>query len=57
LRWQFEVPEHGVLLHRVDEFSFGAYGSEWTILTQAPAASYERAATAFDAIRDRFSET
>ena len=51
LRWEFEVPEHGVLLHKVDLFFISGSGSEWAILTQAPAADYAGVVGAFDALR------
>lgn len=57
LRWEFEVPEGGVLLRKVDMFFVGDTGSEWAILVQAPAAQWSQVSTAFDAITNSFSET
>jgi S1-C subfamily serine protease len=57
LRWEFEVPEHGVLLHKIDTFFVGDTGAEWAILTEAPASQWDQASPAFDAIANSFTET
>ena len=57
LRWEFEVPEHGVLLHKIDTFFVGNRGGDWAILTQAPASQWDQVASAFDSMASSFSET
>jgi len=57
LRWEFEVPENGVLLHKIDLFFVGDTGSEWGVLTQAPADQWSAAEAAFAAIDNTFRET
>lgn len=54
LRWEFEVPEHGTLLHKIDTFFITNTGSEWAILSQAPARDWARVAPAFTAIESSF---
>ena len=55
LWWEFLVVEHGVLLHKVDLFFIDpTAGSEWAILTQAPADAWVQDASAFDALRNTF---
>jgi hypothetical protein len=56
LRWEFEVPEHGVLLHKIDTFFIGNRGGDWAILTQAPASQWDQVASAFDSMASSFSE-
>jgi S1-C subfamily serine protease len=56
LRWEFEVPEHGVVLHKVDTFFIGHAGSEWAILSQAPATNWTQVSAAFDAMQQSFVE-
>jgi S1-C subfamily serine protease len=57
LRWEFEIPESGVLLHKVDLFFIDGSGQEWAILTQAPASVYNGVSNAFDALRNSFVDT
>jgi S1-C subfamily serine protease len=57
LRWEFEVPENGVLLHKVDLFFIDGSGNGWAILTQAPASVYSSVATAYDQLRASFTDT
>lgn len=54
LRWEFEVPERGTLLHKTDTFFITGTGSEWAILSQAPAVDWARVAPAFSAIESSF---
>jgi len=51
------VPENGVLLHKIDLFFVGDTGSEWGVLTQAPADQWSAAEAAFAAIDNTFRET
>lgn len=51
------MPEHGVLLHKVDMFFIGDTGAEWGLLSQAPAVQWNTASAAFAAIDDTFGET
>lgn len=57
LRWEFEVPEHGVLLHKIDTFFTGNRGGDWGILEQAPASQWGQVSSSFDAMAASFSET
>ena len=57
LRWEFEVPEHGVLLHKIDTLFTGNRGGDWGILEQAPASDWDQVSGAFDAMATSFSET
>lgn len=42
LRWEFEVIEHGVLLHKVDTWFVDAYGHGWGVLFQSPEALWDQ---------------
>ncbi len=53
--WEFLVSENGVLLHKVDVFFINDYGEGVALLTQAPAALWNSAASAFAAIRASYS--
>ncbi len=57
IRWEFEVPEHGLLLHKVDLFFIDGNGNGWGLLTQAPASVYSQVATPYDELRASFTET
>jgi len=57
IRWEFEVPEHGVLLHKVDWFFTDEQGRDWGLLTQAPAGQWSQVSDAFAAITSSFAET
>jgi serine/threonine protein kinase len=57
LEWEFVVLEGGILLHKIDLFFVGPSGSEWAILTQAPAALWPKFATGLDAQRQTFDAT
>jgi hypothetical protein len=39
-RWEFEVTEDGIPLHKVDTFFNDAYGHGWAVLFQSPAAEW-----------------
>jgi hypothetical protein len=55
LWWEFLIVERGVLLHKVDIFFIDpTTGSEWAILTQAPADTWTQDASAFDSLRNTF---
>ena len=56
LRWEFEVPEHGVLLHKIDTFFIGNRGGDWGLLEQAPASQWDQVSAAFYAMAGSFSE-
>jgi S1-C subfamily serine protease len=56
LRWEFEVPEGDVLLHKTDTFFIGDNGSEWAILAQAPASTWNQVSGAFGVIESSFVE-
>ena len=56
LRWEFEVPESGVLLHKVDIFFTGNRGSDWGLLVQAPATDWNRVAPALNILQSSFQE-
>jgi hypothetical protein len=55
LRWEFEVVEHGVLLHKIDEFMIDGYGRGWGVLVQAPDAQWSQVASAYDAVLQTFT--
>jgi hypothetical protein len=56
--WEFLVIERGVLLHKVDLFFIDpTTGSEWAILTQAPADQWTQDSSAFDTLRATFQAT
>ncbi len=38
LRWEFQVTEEGIRLHKVDTFFIDAYGHGWGVLFQSPEA-------------------
>jgi hypothetical protein len=57
LQWEFEVPEHGVLLHKIDVFFIDDAGSEWGVLTQAHAAQWAAVSDGFAAVRDSFTDS
>jgi S1-C subfamily serine protease len=58
LLWEFLVIERGVLLHKVDLFFIDpTTGSEWAILTQAPADQWTQDSSAFDTLRATFQAT
>lgn len=40
LRWEFTVPEGGVLLHKVDIFLTDARGNDWAVLGQTPDSQW-----------------
>jgi len=49
------VPEHGVLLHKIDLFFIDRNtGSEWAILTQAPDTKWNSVAAAYELVRQTF---
>jgi hypothetical protein len=56
LRWEFEVPEAGVLLHKVDIFFTGTRGSDWGVLVQAPASQWSSVANALTLLQSSFQE-
>jgi Trypsin-like peptidase domain len=49
LRWEFVVPEKGVLLHKVDIFVTADGHHDWAILFQAPATEWRYAGHRFSA--------
>jgi hypothetical protein len=51
LHWEFTVRESGVLLRKVDVFLTDAAGNGVAILTQAPAAEWNRHAGLFERLR------
>jgi hypothetical protein len=55
VRWEFEVRERGVLLHKVDVFLTDRRGNRIAVLTQAPASVYERYERVFTRVRGSFA--
>jgi hypothetical protein len=51
LHWEYLVPEHGVLLHKIDVFFIDQYGNGFGVLTQSPASEWEAWAESFDSLR------
>ena len=54
-RWEFEIVDHGVLVHKVDTFLLDSSGTGFAILTQAPATSYAGWRGTFDAMYASFA--
>jgi hypothetical protein len=57
VRWEFIVPEGGVLLHKVDVFLINSHGEGVAILTQAPESIYSSLTDAFEAMRSSYAES
>ncbi|HZQ80739.1 MAG TPA: S1C family serine protease [Gaiellaceae bacterium] len=57
IQWEFEVPENGVLLHKIDLVFTDAQRRDWAILTQSPASEWSKVSAALDAISSSFVET
>jgi hypothetical protein len=55
VRWEFQVRERGVLLHKVDVFLTDRRGNRIAVLTQAPASAYERHEALFARVRSSFA--
>jgi S1-C subfamily serine protease len=56
LRWEFEVPQSGVLLHKVDIFFTGNRGGDWGLLVQAPASEWSQVESALSILQSSFQE-
>jgi hypothetical protein len=54
LRWEFEVIEAGVEMHKVDEFFTDANGHGWGVLIQAPQPLWSQDAGALDTFVSTF---
>lgn len=57
LRWEFEVPENGVVLHKIDEFFIDSSGRGWGVLVEAPASVWPQVESAFETLRSTFATT
>jgi serine/threonine protein kinase len=63
IKWEFEGlyqkpgDSHPVLVHKVDIFMIDQQHTGWAILTQAPAATYDRWLPTFDSMLNSFTVT
>ncbi len=55
LRWEFEVTEEGIRLHKVDTFFIDADGHGWGVLFQAPDALWGQDSGSLQSYVDTFS--
>jgi hypothetical protein len=51
LHWEYLVPEHGVLLHKIDTFFIDRYGEGFAILTQSQASHWQAWVPTFNKLR------
>jgi hypothetical protein len=54
IRWEFEEPQSGELVHKVDVFLVDSRGTGIAILTQAPSSSYESWRSTFERVYRSF---
>jgi S1-C subfamily serine protease len=56
LRWEFEVTEEGIPLHKVDTLFKDAYGHGWAVLFQSPEAVWGQDSGWLQSYADTFSD-